>query len=65
MDERMENTFTPEDRKRIRAGIPDKMKALKEVCRVLKPNGRFMLADQVLTIEPPADTKSMVENWVG
>jgi arsenite methyltransferase len=45
--------------------VPDKVRALKEVRRVLKPNGRFMLADQVLTIEPPADTRSMVENWAG
>lgn len=43
--------------------IPDKLKALKEVFRVLKPLGRFMIADQVLTVEPPADTRSMVENW--
>jgi AhpD family alkylhydroperoxidase len=45
--------------------VPDKMRSLKEVVRVLKPNGRFMLADQVLATEPPADTRSMVENWAG
>ncbi len=45
--------------------VPDKVRALKEVRRVLKPNGRFMLADQVLTIEQPADTRFMVENWAG
>jgi SAM-dependent methyltransferase len=43
--------------------IPDKMKALKEIFRVLKPLGRFMIADQVLTVEPPGDTRSIVENW--
>jgi arsenite methyltransferase len=43
--------------------IPDKGKALKEVLRVLKPFGRFMIADQVLTGKPPEDTRSMVENW--
>jgi len=43
--------------------VPDKLKALKEVFRVLKPLGRFMIADQVLTVEPPEDTKSMVESW--
>jgi SAM-dependent methyltransferase len=43
--------------------IPDKLKALKEVFRVLKPLGPFMIADQVLTVEPPEDTRSMVENW--
>ena len=43
--------------------IPDKGKALKEVLRVLKPSGRLMIADQVLTVKPPEDTRSMVENW--
>jgi len=43
--------------------IADKLKALKEIFRVLKPLGRVMLADQVLTVEPPSDTRSMVENW--
>lgn len=45
--------------------VPDKMRALKEVCRVLKPNGRFMIADQILVTQPPTDTRSMVENWAG
>jgi arsenite methyltransferase len=43
--------------------IPDKARALDEVHRVLKPDGRFMIADQVLTGETPTDTKSMVETW--
>jgi SAM-dependent methyltransferase len=43
--------------------IPNKMKALGEVLRVLKPLGRFMIADQVLTVEPPGDTRSRVESW--
>jgi arsenite methyltransferase len=45
--------------------IPDKKKALKEVLRVLKPFGRFMIADQVLTAEPNEDPESMVTNWAG
>lgn len=45
--------------------VPDKMRALKEVGRVLRPNGRFMIADQFLVTQPPADTRSMVENWAG
>ncbi|HUL30394.1 MAG TPA: methyltransferase domain-containing protein [Thermodesulfobacteriota bacterium] len=45
--------------------IPDKVKALQEVFRVLKPSGRFLLADQVLMGDEPDDTKSMVENWAG
>ena len=43
--------------------IPDKMKALREVFRVLKSSGRFLLADQILMGDTPADTESMVENW--
>ncbi len=43
--------------------VTDKVKALKEVFRVLKPSGRFLLADQMLIGDIPADTKSMVENW--
>jgi len=43
--------------------VVDKVKALGEVFRVLKPGGRFMLADQVLAGELPKETKSRVENW--
>ena len=43
--------------------ITDKAKALKEVFRVMKSSGRFLLADQILTGDMPADSKSMVENW--
>jgi arsenite methyltransferase len=43
--------------------IPDKFTALKEVFRVLKPLGRLMIADQVLTVGPSEDIRSMVENW--
>jgi arsenite methyltransferase len=43
--------------------IPDKMKALREVFRVLKSSGRFVLADQILMGDMPADTESMVKNW--
>ena len=45
--------------------IPDKVKALKQVFRVLRPLGRLMIADQVLTVDPEEDTRSMVENWAG
>ncbi len=45
--------------------IPDKAKALREVKRVLKLSGRFLLADQILMGEIPADTESMVKNWAG
>ena len=43
--------------------IPDKAKALREVFSVLKSSGRFLLADQILMGDMPADTESMVENW--
>jgi arsenite methyltransferase len=45
--------------------IPDKPKALREIFMVLKPNGRLMIADQVLVGDRPAETKSMVEKWAG
>jgi len=43
--------------------IPDKAKALREAFRVLKSSGRFLLADQILIVDTPLDTESMVENW--
>jgi arsenite methyltransferase len=43
--------------------IPNKAKALREVFRVLKSSGRFLLADQFLMGDMPADTESMVQNW--
>ncbi len=43
--------------------IPDKMKALAEVFRVLKPRGRLMIADQILTGQLPDDTKARIESW--
>jgi arsenite methyltransferase len=43
--------------------VVDKAKALGEVFRVLKPGGRFVLADQVLAGELPKETKARVENW--
>jgi arsenite methyltransferase len=43
--------------------IPDKAKALKEVFRVLKPHGRMMIADQILTGVLPADLKARIESW--
>jgi SAM-dependent methyltransferase len=43
--------------------IVDKARALAEVFRALKPNGRLMIADQILTGGLPDDTKSRVESW--
>jgi arsenite methyltransferase len=43
--------------------IVDKARALGEVYRVLKPGGRFLLADQILAGELPKETKARIENW--
>jgi arsenite methyltransferase len=43
--------------------VPDKLRALKEIFRVLKHRGRLMMADQILVGEMVGDTRSMVESW--
>ncbi|HEB72693.1 MAG TPA: methyltransferase domain-containing protein [Nitrospirae bacterium] len=43
--------------------VVDKVKALKEVFRVLKPGGRFQIADQIRTGEMPKETSSIVKSW--
>jgi SAM-dependent methyltransferase len=45
--------------------IPDKLKALREVFRVMKPGGRIMMADQVLTGYLAEDVKTRVDGWAG
>jgi arsenite methyltransferase len=45
--------------------IPDKLKTLKEVFRVLKPSGRLIIADQILTTEPSDDIESRIDIWSG
>jgi arsenite methyltransferase len=43
--------------------IPDKGKALREAFRVLKINGRLMIADQVLAGKLQKDPEKRVESW--
>ncbi len=43
--------------------IPDKAKALAEVYRVLKPNGRVMIADQILVGRLQKERKARVASW--
>ncbi|MFH1594960.1 MAG: methyltransferase domain-containing protein [Pseudomonadota bacterium] len=41
----------------------NKEQALEEAYRVLKPGGRFMVADQVLVAELPPELANKVANW--
>ena len=43
--------------------IPDKETILKEIFRVLKPEGRLMLADQVAVGSIKTDMKARLANW--
>ncbi len=43
--------------------IPDKSKALGETFMVLRPKGRLMIADQVLTGKLPEDSRERIESW--
>jgi SAM-dependent methyltransferase len=43
--------------------IPDKLTALSEVFRVLKPKGRFMVADQILAGKQPESKEARIKSW--
>lgn len=44
---------------------PDKNRVFKEIYRVLKPGGRFMISDIVLLDEIPEEVKNSIENYIG
>ena len=44
---------------------PDKMAVMTEVHRVLKPGGRFQIADIVVHKEVPQDAKDDIDLWSG
>lgn len=44
---------------------PDKVQAMREIWRVLKPRGRFQIADIIVHKEVPQDAKDNIELWSG
>ncbi|HEY7467072.1 MAG TPA: methyltransferase domain-containing protein, partial [Dehalococcoidia bacterium] len=44
---------------------PDKVQAMREVWRVLKPGGRFQIADIIVHNEVPQDAKDDINLWSG
>ncbi len=45
--------------------VPDKRKAYAEIARVLRPGGRFLLADIAVEVELDEDTRSDIDLWTG
>ncbi len=43
---------------------PDKDRVFDEIYRVLKPGGRFVVSDMVVTEDLPEDVRSSAEEWV-
>lgn len=45
--------------------MPDKAAALREMARVLKPNGRLQIADILVEKAVPTEAKQKIELWTG
>jgi arsenite methyltransferase len=45
--------------------VPDKLAALEEVARVLRPGGRMLLGDMSVGIAMPAEVREIVDLWTG
>ena len=45
--------------------VPDKMAALQEMARVLKPGGRLQIGDILVRKAVPGDSKQKIELWTG
>jgi arsenite methyltransferase len=45
--------------------LPDKLAALQEIARVLKPTGRLQVADILVQQTVPEDAKQQIDLWTG
>jgi arsenite methyltransferase len=45
--------------------LPDKLAALQEMARVLKPTGRLQIGDILVRAAVPADAKQQIDLWTG
>ncbi len=45
--------------------LPDKLAALQEMARVLKPSGRLQIGDILVQQAVPEDAKQQIDLWTG
>jgi arsenite methyltransferase len=45
--------------------VPDKLAALQEMTRVLKPSGRLQIGDILVQQAVPEDSKKQIDLWTG